>query len=320
MGFYRVRGFSLRALVGCLTIAVSTSARADEFWKYWGDGKAELDGYALKQPRYGQVRDGTAVLVFVTEDMSDSLRVKADPGKHPASDVFPVMKLNFVRDFQTGIYDYNVMTSTFLRTEGSPSFAPVKVSFSSQEWCGHVYQQWLARGGELKGVSHSYFDGEADSESSLSLPAGGVLEDALPILVRGLRGDLLAAGESRTVPFLVSSLRARFAHKPQAWGEVTLRRSKAAEEVVTALGKLRGFTITVEEKGGDTITYTIEEAAPHRVLAWLSTSGEAGTLLGSARLPYWEMHQLGGEAALKQLGLLPQIPARANSSAVKGRR
>ena len=88
---------------------------AQDFWAHWGDGKAELNGYALKQPRYGAVRTGTAVLIFVTEDFSDSLRVKADPGKHPASDVYPVLKLNAVRDFQTGIYDYNVMTSTFLR-------------------------------------------------------------------------------------------------------------------------------------------------------------------------------------------------------------
>src|SRR4051812_35432527 len=117
-----------------LVLACGT-AHADEFWQHWGDGKAELDGYALTQPRYGEKREGTAVLVFVTEDFSDSLRVKADPGKHPPSDVYPVLKLNFIRDFQTGIYDYNVMTSTFLKTEDH--FAPVKISFSSQEWCGH---------------------------------------------------------------------------------------------------------------------------------------------------------------------------------------
>ena len=74
-----------------------------------------MNGYRLVQPRYGAKRAGTAVLIYVTEDFSDSLRVKADPGKHPASDVYPVLKLNAVRDFQTGIYDYNVMTSVFAR-------------------------------------------------------------------------------------------------------------------------------------------------------------------------------------------------------------
>jgi hypothetical protein len=284
-------------------------ARADEFWAHWGDGKAELDGYALTQPRYGELRAGTAVLVFVTEDFSDSARVKADPGKHPPSDVYPVLKLNFVRDFQTGIYDYNVMTSTFARTEAA--FAPAKVSFSSQEWCGHVYQQLVARGARLEGARHSYFDGEADQALALALPAGGVMEDAVPILVRGLRGDWLAPGETRTVPFLPSTLRARLEHRPQAWGEATLKRAAAAAPVASALGRVRAFTIEVAERGGPTVTWTIEDAAPHRILAWRSTTGDAGELLGSARLAYWQLNREGGEKNLALLGLEPQRPARA---------
>src|SRR4030095_13276446 len=120
--------------------------------------KAEIDSYALIQPRYGEPREGRAVLIFVTEDFSDSLRVKADPGVHPKSDVYPVLKLNQVRKFQTGIYDYSLMTSVFARVE--PSFPVVKVSFSAQEWCGHVWAQWLRRGDRLEGVLHSYFDRE----------------------------------------------------------------------------------------------------------------------------------------------------------------
>ena len=294
-------------------------AGADGFWAYWGDGKAELDGYALIEPRYGELRDGTAVLIFVSEDFSDSARVKADPGKHPKSDIYPVMKLNLVRDFQTGIYDYNTMTSTFLRTEpvdGEP-WRLAKTSFSSQEWCGHVYMQWLPRDGRLHGVTHSYFDGEADATPELPLPAGGIIEDALPILVRNLRGDWLKPGESRTLPWLRSQLRTRLLHLPAAWGEATVSRAATASPVKSALGTLDAFTYTVAEKGGDTITFTVEEAAPHRLLAWKSSSGEAGRILGSARLPYWEMHQVGGEAALKLLGIPPQshpAPSRAPAS------
>jgi hypothetical protein len=74
------------------------------------------------------------VYIFVTEDFSERLRVKAERDDHPEGDVRPVMKLDAVRDFNTGIYDYSVMTSTFLRVrEGWPVS---KVSFSSQEWCG----------------------------------------------------------------------------------------------------------------------------------------------------------------------------------------
>ena len=139
----------LKALPSLLLLSLAAPSPAQDFWDHWGDGKAELNGYALKQPRYGAVRTGTSVLIFVTEDFSDTLRVKADPGKHPASDVYPVMKLNAVRDFPTGIYDYNVMTSAFLRV--APGWPVAKVSFSSQEWCGHVWHQLVPRDGKLGG-------------------------------------------------------------------------------------------------------------------------------------------------------------------------
>ena len=111
---------TVRVLVFLFVFSVSPclrglSAAPPDFWPHWSDNKAEMNGYRLVQPRYGAKRAGTAVLIYVTEDFSDSLRVKADPGQHPASDVYPVMKLNDVRHFQTGIYDYNVMTSTFAR-------------------------------------------------------------------------------------------------------------------------------------------------------------------------------------------------------------
>lgn len=292
----------------CAALAASTAARADDFWKFWGDGKAELDGYALVEPRYGQLREGTAVAIFVTEDFSDALRVKADPGKHPKSDVVPVMKVNLVRDFQTGIYDYNTMTSTFLRTEldGGEPFRLMKTSFSSEEWCGHVYMQWLPHGNKLDGTSHSYFDGEADATPELELPPGAVLEDALPILVRGLRGDWLAPGATKKVAFLRSQLRTRLLHVAAKWGEATISRAPSSAAVKTALGTLRAFTYTVAETGGDTLTFTVEEAYPHRLLAWKSSSGESARILGSARLEYWKLHDNGDEKYLKQLGLVPQ--------------
>jgi hypothetical protein len=130
-----------------VVLACARPALGQDFWAHWGDGKAELNGYRLTEPRYGANRKGSVVLVFVTEDFSDSLRVKADPGKHPATDVYPVLKLNLVRDFQTGIYNYNAMTSAFARV--APGWPVAKVSFSSQEWCGQVWHQIAARGAEI---------------------------------------------------------------------------------------------------------------------------------------------------------------------------
>ena len=49
-----------------------------DFVQYWYGGKAELNSYDLKQSRYGQIRNGEAVMVFVTEDFSKSKQVKLD--------------------------------------------------------------------------------------------------------------------------------------------------------------------------------------------------------------------------------------------------
>ena len=57
--------------LGCTASAGPTrgGARSEApagFWQHWGDGKAELAGYALTMPRYRELRTGEAVLVTVT--------------------------------------------------------------------------------------------------------------------------------------------------------------------------------------------------------------------------------------------------------------
>lgn len=293
---------SARVLAFAILASIAASdARAQDFWKHWGDGQAELAAYRLTQPRYGAKRAGIAVLVFVTEDMSDSLRVKADPGKHPASDVYPVMKLNEVRDFQTGIYDYNVMTSVFARV--SPGWPVAKISFSSQEWCGHVYHQLLPRADAVSGVYHSYFDGEADGSEKLPFPRDGVYEDALPILLRGWGMFYLKPGESRSVPFLPSLLTARLAHKPLAWGKATIRRAPDTSSLTVPAGRFGVNVWTVAQEGGATTTFAFEAEPPYRLVRRTKDDGEELLLLGSTRLAYWKLNGPGGEKHLKDLGL-----------------
>ena len=282
----------------------SSFAAAPDFWPHWSDNKAEINGYRLVQPRYGAKRSGTAVLIYVTEDFSDSLRVKADPGRHPASDVYPVLKLNAVRDFQTGIYDYNVMTSSFARV--SPGWPVAKVSFSSQEWCGHAYHQVLPRGSAVSGVFHSYFDGEADGTEELAFPGDGVFEDALPILLRGWGMPYMKPGETRTVPMLPALLRARLEHKPLAWTRAAIARLPGTAVVKVPAGTFEVTTWTVAIEGGPKVTFQFESEAPYRLVRRSTDSGEDAQLLGSARLPYWKMNGLGGEASLKLLGLKPR--------------
>ncbi len=297
----------VRTVTPILVLALAApGAAAQDFWKHWGDGKAELNGYRLVQPRYGSPRAGTAVYVFVTEDFSDALRVKADPGKHSKGEVFPVMKLNAVRHFQTGIYDYDVMTSTFLRV--ARGWPVAKVSFSSREWCGQVWHQLIPRAGRLSGLFHSYFDGEADGTDALEMPADGVLEDALPILLRGWNGEYLKPGESRTVPFLPSLLHARLEHKPLAWTTAKVMRSTATSVVRAPAGAFTVSVYEVEVADGRRLTFAFEAQAPYRLVRQAGPGSEELLLLGSTRLAYWTLNHPGGEAYLKQLGLKPFAP------------
>ncbi len=286
--------------------AKEAPAYGDAFWKFWGDGRAELSGYELTFPRYGQPRAGVAVAIFVTETFSNSLRVKADPGKHPKSDEFPVLKLNLVEDFSTGIYDYNLMTSAFVALEsvdGRPAGSLTKVSFSSQEWCGNVYAQLLFDAAAARLTSHSYFDGEADQSRVLPIPAEALSGDAILLWARGLAAPRLAPGERRTVPFLRSLETSRLQHRGVEVLQATLSRDASASRVSVPAGAFDVERRRVEIAGGPTWTIAVEAAAPHRIIAWETTDGQKASLLGSDRLPYWKLNGPGGESALAKLGL-----------------
>jgi len=279
------------------------------FWKTWGDGQAELSGYDLTFPRYGQPRHGVAVAIFVTETFSNSLRVKADPGKHPGADQFPVMKLNLVKDFQTGIYDYNIMTSTFVAlaaTNGRPAGSAAKITFSSQEWCGQTFQELLFDPRAIRVESHSYFDGEADRQNQLQYPEDGLSEDALLLWARGQAGPRMAPGESRDVPILTSVETSRLQHVPLDWKRAVLSRSAQPRQLAVPAGKFLVEVWTAAIRDGIARTMYVEGAAPHRLIRWETSAGERAELLGSERLKYWEMNREGFETALKKLGLSPR--------------
>jgi len=281
----------------------------DAFWQRWGDGRGELCGYDLETPRYGAIRRGVAVTIVVTETFSNTRRVKADPGRHPKRDEFPVMKLNLVQDFSTGIYDYNLLTSAFVAlapVNGRGSGTPTKVSFSAQEWCGHTYTQLLFDARYARYDAHSYFDDEADSAASLAMPADAQSEDALLAWARGLAAPVVAPGDSTERP-LAGSLRAvRLLHRPLAVTRAWFARRAAAERVVVPAGTFDADVSTVRVAGGRTWTFWVERDEPHRVLQWTASDGEHARLLAGERLAYWKLNAPGGEAWLAKLGLRPR--------------
>ncbi|HEX5131870.1 MAG TPA: hypothetical protein VFX92_05225 [Candidatus Krumholzibacteria bacterium] len=298
------------AWIVAMTLAVAspgfvTRANAQswsQFDHHWHDGKAELDGYHLVVSRYGQDRKATAVMVFVTEPFSEAKRVKVDdPTANPA-DTFDALKLNLVRDFQTGIYDYNTMLSVFVR---SATMEPVKVSFSSSEWCGHVYSELIFQPKAIRGQYLSYFEGES-GPVNLGRPTGGITEDELFIALRGLRHDFMAAGETKTLPYLPGSFYSRLTHKPLEWTQAVITRAKGTESVTVPAGTMESFRYDVKIADGRAGVFYIENEYPHRIVQWSLAPDVRGELTGSARLPYWMAHAEGDEKYLKDLGIAPR--------------
>ena len=281
------------------------------FWMHWGDGKAEIAAYDLKYPRYGQIRSGVAVTIFVTETFSESARVKADPGKHPPADEFPVMKHNLLRDFQTGIYDYNTMLSSFVALKplnGRPAGAATKLTFSAQEWCGHAWQQVLFDAKSARFTLHSYFDGEADQQRQIEYPPDGITEDSLFLWVRGMAWPALSPAESRNAPALFSMQTARDTHGPLEWNPTMLTRTVIPQTITVPAGTFETELWAAQQEGGILRRYFVEKAFPHRIIRWEFSTGEKAELLGVDRLEYWKMNGEGAEAALKKLGLAPRPP------------
>ncbi|SDS31541.1 septum formation inhibitor Maf [Christiangramia echinicola] len=186
--------FLLTILASCLSPSQENTSLelSDEFKSYWYSGEAEITSYDLEQARYGEIRNGDAVLIFVTEDFLPEEQVKANSAEE---DNISVLKLNYTKNFITGIYPYSIMQSTFYPLNGEEH--ALKVSASIQEWCGQVYAQ-LNNRGEFNITSHSYFQGEADKDYTLDeIP----LENEVWNRIR-INPDDLPVGEFKMLPSL----------------------------------------------------------------------------------------------------------------------
>jgi len=276
-------------------------ARASsEFWTRWGDGKAELSGYRVTTERYGELREGRAVLIYVAEPMDSRVWIKDDAGRAPEAYRVQVLKLNRMLSFRTGIYPYAVMTSTFApvdRIVGRERFAPTKVALSAQEWCGHVYQKLLPSAGSAVHEVRSYFGSEGEASETVATSEDTLYEDGLPIQLRELDGPF-NGGRRWSGQLMPSLWRVRKAHRPPRPVAATIERRQLERAGV----RVTRFVLEAE---GLTRSYDVELAAPHRLLGWSDNQGQRGTLLETARLPYWELNSGGDERHLAQIGLRP---------------
>jgi len=219
---------------------------SQEFKDYWYSGEAEITSYQLEQARYGEIRPGTAALIFVTEDFLPKVQVKAD--RSNTSNV-PVLKLNRTKKFNTGIYPYSVMTSTFHPVHTKDH--AIKISQSMQEWCGHQYAQINNRK-NFEVISHSYFEGEADATFELEK---ATLENELWTLLR-INPDELPTGNIQVIPNLEF---VRMRHVPL--------------KAYPAIGKKTATSYTLEYPDlKRKLTINFSERFPYTIEGWEETS------------------------------------------------
>jgi len=302
-----------------LSFSVLAGAAPADFNQQWGDWKAELDSYRLAQPRYGQPRPGSAVMIWVTEPLSAAKHVKLDRPEAAGADAVSVMKLNFIRRFKTGIYDYSLMTSVFSPVVfGNSSIAahrPLKVTFTGQDWCGHVFQQLDIRGGELLSQWRSYFESEGDAAERLPLAENLLLEDELWYRLRGLT-EPLAPG---VYPLAPAPQSVRLSHSTMVLGTVRVARAPRPVPIKVPAGAFDTVQWELTLRWGpdgrqqQRRTVWIEEAAPHRIVAWEGDvpsfhanepSRERAELKASIRDTYWQHNRLEDDALRSKL-LIP---------------
>jgi hypothetical protein len=225
----------------------------EQFAGYWYQGKAEINVFELKQMRYGEVREGKSVMIFVTEDFSKRKQVKLDNPGSSGADAQKVLKLNMTREFLTGVYPYHTMLSVF-----TPVYEEInspKLTASMTEWCGQSFAQmnWKNNGYQTK--IFSYFESEGDQEFKLS----GKSEDELFNLIR-LNPALISEGEKKLIPSLIYQ---RFSHVPlEVEDAVILKKvfGSAQAEIEVNYPEL-----------GRTLVIRYKNTFPYEILSWQET-------------------------------------------------
>jgi hypothetical protein len=248
----------------------------------WDDGQAEVASYRAVERRYGELREGTATLIVVSERFDADALVK-DDGPVRARHTLGVMKLNHSLTIPTGVYTYQQMASAFLARGDARA---VKLTVGSQEWCGVTHKRLVVRNGRATLHGSSYFGGEAERAFDVPLDDRTVFYDALPLWLRTL--DLSRPG-ARQVRLVSQQLTNRVRAPEVAPARITVGRAASLE---VPAGRFEAVPVTVVHHAGRDV-YHLDARAPHALVRWDRSDGGRYTLLEVRRARYWELHDVG---------------------------
>ncbi len=264
--------------------------RADPIRDFWFNG-AEISSYDLTQARYGSTHKGHAELIFVTEPFLLDRQVKDEDGSKNSVEI---LKLNALTTFNTGLYSYRTMTSTFQPIKASSFPFGLKSSASIQDWCGQSFQQLNLRENSWNVKIFSYFENPGDKTASIP---EAYLEDSLWLILR-LDPKKLPTGSIEAIP---GSVYLRLHHR-----ETAVYKAKA---ILNLDGKKSTYILSYPTLKR-TLTINFKESFPHEILGWteeVDTSITTATHRGSMmNVNYWELNKPGHSTQRRKLGLTPR--------------
>ncbi|MEM1222938.1 MAG: septum formation inhibitor Maf [Verrucomicrobiota bacterium] len=281
--------FKRLIIAGILTASHLSGAKTIR--DFWFSG-AEINRYELSQMLYGESHPGHAELIFVTEPFLTEQQVKQEFGQGPSTDV---LKLNALRTFNTGIYSYRTMTSTFQPIDLQAFPHALKTGTSVQDWCGQVFQQINKNKTGWKGELRSYFQKKGDQ--NFTLPEIW-LEDELWLRLR-LDPQSLPTGNFKAVPGAVFTRLSHLEIKPLS------AEAKLFPDSKTTLYAIRYPQIN------RTLEIEFDTSFPHIIRAWKEIDSRGKT---TAKLThrlmnseYWSENQPKDAKKRKTLGLDPTV-------------
>lgn len=271
---------------------------SEAFSDYWYQGAAELNRFELEQNRYGELRKGDAILVFVTEDFLVNSQVKKELNTNEESK--PILKLNALKKFNTGIYDYSIMSSVFSPVNGYIN--PLKITTSIQEWCGQTWLQLNWRNNHYESKGYSYFQMEGDASDILN---NELTEDGIWNTIR-INPELIKEGNFSMIP---STQFLRLYHYPLKRYQANIKFSEPNFEGQEFNNAMQ-LNVVYDELNRE-ISILFERNFPHSILAWKEShiNNKGQTITSRAKRthqmiePYWNLNHNSDSIYRKAFGL-----------------
>jgi hypothetical protein len=298
----KILPFALVILTGLLMPGCQLTGRSSadgftpssSFRDYWYNGQAEISRYRLDQVQYGATNPGEAVLVFVTEDFRTDKLVKLE--SDATDQATTILKLNSIRRFVTGIYDYSLYSSVFTPIQTGKFPHSLKVTMSAQDWCGQTYTQLTRQGDSYEVMGRSYFEKNVTEDYEIKTTW---LEDELWTRLR-FEPKSLPVGETSVVPAAYAARLTGQKLQPQkAFGALTAYAGTAFE------GKaLQQYALRYPDTGRE-LRIIFEKDAPYAIVGWEETYTSRGKELTTRavrteqiRSDYWN-HNAPADTSLR---------------------